>query len=44
MAEPAKPSAGDEICPICDRPKSKHTPEEILECTKKMQESKDDKK
>lgn len=43
MAEPPKPSAGDEICPICKRPKSEHTHEEMLECTKKIQQSKNDK-
>jgi hypothetical protein len=32
---------GDEICPMCKRPKSKHTPEEIRACTKKMNEFKD---
>ena len=29
---------GDEICPMCKRPKSRHTPEEIKACTKKINE------
>ena|GEM_PF-7083296 len=27
---------GDDTCPICKRPKSKHTSDEIRACTKKM--------
>ena len=42
MTEPPKPKEGDEICPICKRPKSKHTPEEMLACSKKMMEFKKD--
>ena len=43
MTEPPKPEGGDEICPMCKRPKSKHTTEEILSCTKKMREFKESK-
>lgn len=42
MTEPPKPKEGDEICPICKRPKSKHTSEEMLACSKKMMEFKND--
>ena len=38
MTEPSKPKEGDEICPMCKRPKSKHTNEEMLACSKKMEE------
>ena len=38
MTEPPKPKEGDEICPMCKRPKSKHSPEELLACTRKMNE------
>lgn len=34
--EPSKPKEGDEICPMCKRPKSKHTNEEMLACSRKM--------
>ncbi|WP_179371247.1 hypothetical protein [Nitrosopumilus ureiphilus] len=40
MTEPPKPSSGDEICSMCRRPKSKHTNEEMLACSKKLQEFK----
>ena len=43
MTEPPKPEGQDEICPMCRRPKSKHTSEEILECSKKMSEFKEKK-
>lgn len=39
MTDPPSPKVGDEICPICKKPKSKHLPEEMLECSRKMQES-----
>ena len=42
MTEPPKSKEGDEICPMCKRPKSKHTPEEMLACSKKMMEFKKD--
>ena len=37
MTEPPKPKEGDEICPMCRRPKSKHSPEELLACSRKME-------
>ncbi len=37
MTKP-KPSEDDEICPMCRRPKSRHTPEEMLACSRKMKE------
>ncbi len=38
MISSTEARAGDEICPMCKRPKSKHTPEEIKACSKKMNE------
>lgn len=38
MTEPPKPKDVEEICPMCKRPKSKHTPIELLACTRKMKE------
>jgi len=38
MTEPPKPKEGDENCLICGRPKSKHSPEELLTCSRKMEE------
>ncbi len=38
MTEPPKPEGTDEICPICNRPKRKHTAEETLTCSRKMKE------
>jgi len=40
MSEPPKQSSGEEICPMCKRLKSKHTPEEMLACSRKLQEFK----
>ena len=40
MREPPKPSAGDEICPICKNPKSEHSAKKMLECSQKIIESK----
>ncbi len=40
MTEPPKPKEGGEICPTCGRPKSKHSPEELLACSRKMGEFK----
>lgn len=40
MTEPPKSSSGDEICPMCKRLKSRHTNEEMLSCSKKLQEFK----
>ena len=36
--EAPKPSDADEICPMCRRPKSRHTPEDLLACSRKMKE------
>ncbi len=44
MTEPPKPEGSDEICPMCKRPKSKHTAEEILSCSSKMKEFEGSKK
>lgn len=41
MTEPPKASGGDEMCPICNKPKSRHTPEEVLECSRKIREYQD---
>ncbi len=38
MTEPPKPKEGDELCPMCRRPNSKHSPEELLTCSRKMEE------
>jgi len=38
MSEPSKDKNADELCPMCQRPKSKHTPEEMLTCSQKLQE------
>ncbi|WP_187146206.1 MULTISPECIES: hypothetical protein [Nitrosopumilus] len=38
MSEPPKSSSGDEICPMCKRKKSNHTNEEMLACSRKLQE------
>jgi len=38
MTKPQKPSEDDEICLMCRRPKSRHTPEEMLACSRKMKE------
>ena len=44
MTEPPKPEGSEEICPMCKRPKSKHTAEEILSCSRKMKEFEESKK
>lgn len=33
MTEPPKPVAGDELCPICGKPRSTHSPKQALECS-----------
>ena len=38
MTAPPKPKESDEICPMCKRPKSKHTAEELHTCSRKMAE------
>ena len=40
MTEPSESKGGDEICPMCRTPKSKHSPEELLTCSRKMAEFK----
>jgi len=40
MSEPPKQSSGDEICPMCKRLKNRHTPEEMLACSRKQLEFK----
>lgn len=40
MTEPPKPKDSDEICSMCRRPKRNHTPEEMLACSRKLQEFK----
>ena len=44
MTEPPKPEGGEELCPACKRPKSQHSPEEILTCSRKIREFEDSKK
>ncbi len=34
MNEPPKSRDSDELCSMCKRPKSEHTPEEMLTCSK----------
>ncbi|HET6517962.1 MAG TPA: hypothetical protein VFG25_07075 [Nitrosopumilaceae archaeon] len=36
MNKPPKTTSREEICPMCKRPKSKHTSEELAACSKKM--------
>jgi hypothetical protein len=38
MSKPNPPPTGDEICSMCKRPKSKHTNEEMLACSRKLLE------
>ncbi len=40
MTESPTPKEGDEVCPMCGRPKSKHSSEELLTCSRKMGEFK----
>lgn len=44
MSEPPGSKDGDETCPICNRSKSKHLTEEMLACSRKIQESQDNDK
>ena len=39
MSGPPRPEEGDEICPICNKVKIKHVPEEVLACSRKIEES-----
>ena len=36
MNKPAKPTPDGDVCPMCKRPKEKHTQEELLACSRKM--------
>jgi len=38
IAKPSKPKKEEEICSMCQRVKSKHSPEELHFCFKKMEE------
>jgi hypothetical protein len=38
MSGSPKPKEGDDVCPICNKKKGKHTNEEILICSRKMTE------
>ncbi|NND86910.1 MAG: hypothetical protein HKM23_06280 [Nitrosopumilus sp.] len=38
MNSPTKQSSGDENCPMCKKPKNRHTNDEMLACSKKLQE------
>ena len=40
MERPPKNMGGDDICPICGRPKKIHTATEIQRCSKKLKDSK----
>ena len=42
MSEPPGAKEGDEVCPICNKAKSRHFPEEMLACSRKMQESQEE--
>jgi hypothetical protein len=41
MTEPPKASGGDELCPICGKQKSKHSPDEVLVCSRKIRDHHD---
>ncbi len=43
MNEPPESKVSDDICPICNKPKSRHTPDEVLACSIKMRELEDSK-
>ncbi len=36
--QPPDSRDSDELCPMCQRPKNKHTPKEMLACSRKLQE------
>lgn len=38
MAKPDKSKSDEQICPICQKIISKHKPEEMLACSRKMLE------
>jgi len=39
MSGPPSPKDEDKACPVCNKAKIKHTPEEILACSRKIEES-----
>jgi len=39
MSESPSPKDGDETCPVCNKAKGKHMPEEMLVCSRKIEES-----
>ncbi|MDH3658243.1 MAG: hypothetical protein OEM77_08940 [Nitrosopumilus sp.] len=39
MSESPSPKDGDETCPVCNKAKGKHMPEEILARSRKIEES-----
>ena len=44
MTEPPSKSEGsEEVCPVCNKPKSNHKPEEMLACSKKIRDLQDSK-
>ncbi len=40
MTESSRPKEGDEVCHMSGRPKSKHSSEELLTCSRKIGEFK----
>lgn len=38
MSKPTESTAGDEICPVCSKPKNGHKPKQMLECSKQLVE------
>lgn len=43
MMSTPQPSNTNELCPMCRRPKGKHTQEELDACSRKMKEFKKEK-
>ena len=43
MSEPPKAKDGDQMCPICNKEISKHNVSEMLSCSRKIQESENEK-
>jgi len=39
MSGSPSPKEGNDTCPICNKAKSKHMPEEMLACSRKIEES-----
>ena len=38
MSEPPESISGDEICPICSKPKKEHNSKETLDCSRQLVE------